>query len=63
MPRVSEKQSIIKWFLKSIESQVQHKDSESLWEALEYTYFSDSEDDFNRISSSPLPSSLSTPAP
>ena len=42
MPRVSEKQLIIKWFLKSIELQIQHKGSESLWEALEGTNFSDS---------------------
>ena len=60
MPRVSEKQLIIKWFLKSIELQIQHEGSESLWEALEDTYFSDSKnveilkssEDFNSTSSS-----------
>ena len=39
MPQVSEKQLIIK----KKKLQIQHKGSEALWEALEDTYFSDSE--------------------
>ena len=35
MPRVSEKQLIIKWFQKAIDADMENRKFQSLWEALE----------------------------